>query len=120
MIAVADVDEAAARFARFTGRPAVASSRGRSLRLDRGRVELVTPEAFTAMLPEVRIPGLPFMGAYGLIVQSLAHASAVLRQGGLDPRPIGAALAVRFPAELGAGAWLFAEQTSDFPWHEAG
>jgi hypothetical protein len=120
IIAVADPDEAAARFARFTDRSAVASSRGRSLRLDRGRVEFVTPDAFATLVPEVPIPSLPFMGAYGLIVRSLAHASAILRQGGFVPRPIGAALAVRFPPELGAGAWLFAERAADFPWHEPG
>ena len=97
IVAVADLDEAARRFARFTGRPAVASSHGRSLRLDRGRVEFVTPDAFATLVPEVPIPSLPFMGAYGLIVRSLAHASAILREGGLDPRPIGSALAVRFP-----------------------
>ncbi len=118
IVAVADLDEAAQRFARFTGRPAVASSHGRSLRLDRGRVEFVTPDAFATLVPEVPIPSLPFMGAYGLIVRSLAHASAILREGGLDPRPIGAALAVRFPTELGAGAWLFAERATDFPWGE--
>jgi Glyoxalase-like domain len=119
MIAAADVDETARRFARFTDRPATPSPRGRTLRLDRGRVDLVAPETFAALLPEAPIPGVPFMGAYGLIVRSLAHASAILRQGGLDPRPIGAALAVRFPPELGAGAWLFAERATDFPWGEA-
>jgi hypothetical protein len=118
VIAVADLDEAAGRFARFTDRPAVRSRLGRAIRLDRGCVELVTPDAFTQVLPEVPMPRLPFMGAYGLIVRSLAHAEAVLRQGGLDPRPLGAALAVPFPADLGVGAWVFAERTSAFPWLE--
>jgi len=49
-------------------------------------------------------------------VRSLGDAEAALRRGGLRSRAIGAALAVPFPAELGVGAWLFAEEAADFPW----
>jgi hypothetical protein len=114
VIAVADVDEAAQRFARFTDRPATRSRLGRTLRLDRGRVELVTAEAFTALVPGVAIPRLPFMGAYGIIVRSLDQAEGLLRRGGLGARRLGAAMMARFPAELGEGAWLFAESAADF------
>ncbi len=31
-------------------------------------------------------------------------------------RRLGAALVVPFPAELGAGAWLFVENAADLPW----
>src|SRR5215475_8967040 len=71
VIAVADVDEAAARFARFTGRPAMTTRSGQTIELDRGRVELVTRDAFEAVLPEIAIPSPPFMGAYGVHVGSL-------------------------------------------------
>ena len=120
MIAVADVDEAAQRFARFTGRPAIASPLGRTVRLDRGRLELVTAEAFTAILPETAIPRLPFMGACGLLVRSLRDAETVLRRGGMRTRASCAALAAPFPEALGVGAWLFAEKAADFPWHDRG
>ena len=116
LIAVADLDEAAARFARFTGRPARPSRLGVTLGLDRGRVELVSAEGFTTLLPEMIIPRLPFMGAYGVIVRSLDAAEAVLRSGGLAPRRVGGAMVVPFPAELGQGAWLFAASEVDFPW----
>jgi hypothetical protein len=76
----------------------------------------LTPAAFAALLPEVTIPRLPFMGAYGLVVRSLSDAEALLRRGDLRPRAIGAALAASFPEELGVGAWLFAENAADFPW----
>src|SRR5262252_9850024 len=46
VIAVADVDEAAARFQRFTGRTAKPMRTGRVVALDRGRVELVSHVAF--------------------------------------------------------------------------
>jgi hypothetical protein len=115
IIAAADVEEAAQRFARFTDRPARSSRMGQAIQLDRGRVELMSAEAFTAMLPEIGIPCLPFMGAYGLLVRSLPHAETVLCHGGLQPRRAGAALAVPFPAALGRGAWLFAENAAEFP-----
>ena len=109
VIAVADVDEAAARFARFTGRPATPTRSGQIVRLDRGRVELVTREAFAAALPEIAIASMPFMGAYGVLVQSLATIETPLRQSGIPARRAGDCLVAPFPDELGRGAWLFAE-----------
>jgi hypothetical protein len=113
VIAVADVDEAAARFVRFTGRPATPTRSGRTIRLDRGRVELVARPAFEAMLPELAIASVPFMGAYGVVVTSLAAVESMLGGSGLRTRRIGDCLVARFPEELGIGAWLFAEQ-NDF------
>jgi hypothetical protein len=120
MIAVADVEEAAQRFARFTGRSAIASPLGRTVPLDRGRLEFVPAQALTALLPEIPIPRLPFMGAYGLLIRSLDDAAAVVRRGDLRTRASGATLAVPFPEELGVGAWLFAENAADFPWQARG
>jgi hypothetical protein len=108
-VAVADVDEAAARFGRFTGRAAAPTRSGQRVQLDRGRIELVTPEAFAAALPEIAIPSLPFMGAYGVTVNSLDVAEAILCAGGIASRRTAAALVAPFPDELGQGAWLFAE-----------
>jgi hypothetical protein len=112
-IAVADVDEAAERFARFTGRSAEPIASGRRIMLDRGRIELMFPEAFARSLPELSIPALPFAGAYGIRVKSLAGLEAAMRSGGLEARPGGSSLVVRFPEALGHGAWLFAETTAE-------
>jgi hypothetical protein len=112
VIAVADVDEAAARFARFTRRPAARTRAGQALQLDRGRIDLVTRDAFAAVLPEVAIPALPFIGACGVTVRSLDAADAILRQGGLAPRRAGDGLIVPFPEALGQGAWLFSESVA--------
>src|SRR5262245_20437968 len=46
VIAVADVAEAAQRFARFTGREARPCPGGQTIELDRGRVDLATGDAF--------------------------------------------------------------------------
>ena len=115
VIAVEDVNEAAHRFARLTDRPARASARGQSIALDRGRVELVGAAAFSQMLPHVPIPSLPFIGAYGISVASLAVAEQSLVKGGLAPRRHGQDLMAAFPEALGCGAWLFSEGAAADP-----
>jgi len=108
-IAVADVDEAAARFSRFTDRPPRACAGGETIALDRGAVELVTPDMFAARFPEIAIPRLPFMGACAVAVASLATAEAALRRSGIAARRDGDRLVAPFPDALGIGAWVFAE-----------
>jgi hypothetical protein len=113
VVAVADVDEAAARFERFTGRRASPTHSGRVVALDRGRVELVSRVAFEAALPEIAVPGLPFIGACGIVAASLDAAEALLSHAGLRTRRADDCLVAPFPEELGQGSWLFAE-TSEF------
>jgi hypothetical protein len=114
VIAVADVDEASARFARFTGRHASPTRSGQVVALDRGRVELVSRAAFEAALPEIAVAGLPFIGAYGIAVASLDAIEAFMSRAGLRARRIDGCVIVAFPEELGTGAWLFVEH-SDTP-----
>jgi hypothetical protein len=109
VIAVPDVEAAAARFARFTGRPATPARSGQVIALDRGRVELVSRAAFETALPEIAIPDLPFIGAYGIVVASLDAVEAKLTRAGLRTRRAGDCLVAPFPEELGRGTWLFAE-----------
>jgi len=110
VIVVADVEEAAARFVRFTGRRATPTRSGQAVALERGRVALVTRAAFEAMLPEIAVASLPFIGAYGIVVASLDAAAAVLARAGLRTRRVDDCLVAPFPAELGQGAWLLAER----------
>jgi Glyoxalase-like domain len=107
IIAVGDVDEAARRFGRLTGRQPRPSSLGQTIGFDRGRIELVTATTFSQMLPQVPIPSLPFIGAYGISVGSLEIVERSLRQGGLASERGDQSLIAAFPAELGCGAWLF-------------
>ena len=106
---VDDPDEAAHRFARFTGRPAARGRAGQTIQLDRGRVELVTAEAFAATLPDIAIPSMPFAGVYAVEVRSLGAIETLLRDNAIRTQRIGHCLAASFPEELGKGAWLFAE-----------
>jgi hypothetical protein len=116
VIVVSDVEEAAARFARFTGRDATPTRSGQvMIALDRGRVDLVTHAAFEFALPEIAIPGLPFIGAYGIMVASLDAAEIFLSRAGLRTRRAGDCLVVPFPEELGQGAWLFTEKKEITP-----
>src|SRR5499427_4401347 len=107
VIAVADPQEAAARFARFTGRAATGAASGFSIALDRGCVDLVSAEAFAGLLPEIAIPSLPFAGAYGIRVASLLRTEDLLAHAGLPTRWNEQELVAAFPPELGRGAWLF-------------
>jgi hypothetical protein len=112
VIVVADVDEAAVRYARFVNRPAVRTPAGQAVVLDRGRIDLVTRQAFAAALPEIAVPSLPFIAGYGVTVASLGATEAALRGGGLASRRAGDVLIAPFPQELGKGMWLFSENSN--------
>jgi len=116
VIAVAEVEEAAQRFARFTGRPVIANAAGCAVALNRGRVQITNAAAFEALLPELAIPSLPFIGAYAIMVVSLDDAEQALRARGTPSRRHGPLLIAPFPGELGLGAWIFVETASALPW----
>jgi hypothetical protein len=109
LVAVADVAEAARRFGRFTGRASAPTALGQAIELDRGRVDLLPADQFARLLPEVPIPSLPFVGAYGISVKSLDLAADLLTGAGLIVRQRDRELIAIFPPELGHGAWLFTE-----------
>jgi hypothetical protein len=109
LVVVADVAEAARRFARFTGRAPALTPFGQTIELDRGRVDLLAAHEFRRMLPELTIPPLPFVGAYEIRVQSLPSAADLLTQAGLLVRQRDRDLITVFPPELGHGAWLFTQ-----------
>jgi hypothetical protein len=108
-IVVTDVAEAAARFARFTARRASPAAFGQTIQLERGRVDLVTPDAFARTIPDVAIPALPFIGDYSIKVKSLDALEDILTRGRLKTRRYAEGLLAPFPEELGHGAWLFVE-----------
>src|SRR5262245_12452930 len=108
-IVVADVNEAAMRFARFCSRAAKPSHLGQSIVLDRGRIDLMGTDEFARMLPQVSIPAVPFMGTYTVGVRSLSVVKAILGESGIATRPQGADLVALFLPELGHGAWVFTE-----------
>ncbi len=118
VIAVADVEEAAQRFSRFTGRPATRtpSGAGALIRLDRGGINLVSHELAAERLPELAFPTLPFMIGYALRVKSLATVEMAVEAANLTWHSLDGGIAASFPIELGEGAWFFVEDASGLPW----
>jgi hypothetical protein len=116
VIAVGDVEEAAQRFARFTGRAATATEGGALIRLDRGGVYLVSHDRATEKLPEVPVTALPSIIGYALGVESRAAAEAAINSADLEWRAFETGIVATFPGELGEGAWFFVERPEDLPW----
>ena len=116
VFAVADVSEAAERFARFTARRAVANALGVAVPLDRGRVQLIDAGALRRLLPGLTAPSVPFAPCYAIAVESLDAAAARLAAGGIAATRAGSRLAAPFPEALGHGAWFFVERARDLPW----
>ena len=116
VIAIDDLDEAAARFARFTGRSAISTLGGALIRLDRGGIYLISHHRAAEKLPEVPVTALPFMLGYALGVESLAAAEAAVDGADLEWRAFEEGIVATFPTELGAGAWFFVERPEALPW----
>src|SRR5207247_686052 len=106
--AVADAAAAHRRLAKsFRVRPLAEMQR--PVELDRGRVERMSAEVFAHTLPELAIPSLPFAGAYGIKVKSLAVLKDILHRAGVKIRRREQTLIAPFPEELGQGAWMFSD-----------
>jgi hypothetical protein len=116
VVAVADVDEAAARYVRFLAHEAVPTNIGRGIFLERGGVQLVNAASLARLLPRVAAPPLPFIAAYAIRVDSLDAAERTLASGRVATNRRGSMLLAPFPVELGQGAWLFFERANDLPW----
>jgi hypothetical protein len=116
LVATADVDEAAQRFSRFLGRPALATHWGHAIKLDRGCVQLVAPATLNEIAAGIEAPSLPFIALYAVAVKSLNILEQHLQHGGAKFRRRPESISARFPDELGTGAWLFVEQPMALPW----
>jgi hypothetical protein len=116
VIASANVDEAAARFSRFTGTPVVDNAFGKAIRLDRGGVQLMTDAALAKLVPDIAVPSLPFIGLYAITVRSLAALCESLKHGGLPFAARDRYVFAGFPSALGIGGWLFIENPDHLLW----
>ncbi len=116
VIATANVEEAAGRFGRLLGRAMTDNSFGKAIYLDRGAVQLATAEAFSRLAPDITIPALPFIGLYAIAVRSLPVLCESLQRGGLPFVARDGYVTARFPAALGAGGWVFVENSECLAW----
>lgn len=83
VIAVADVDEAADRYARLLGVDSTTSGPARTLRLRRGCCTLVAADRLAAVLPGAVAPMSPFIAGLRIDVAELAATEAALERGGV-------------------------------------
>ena len=116
VIATAEPTEAAMRYSRFLDRPAAENSAGHVVRLDRGRIQFVTPETLIRFAPGLIVPSLPFIGLYAVAVQSMDRLAHHLSGNGVVFARHADSILVQFPEEVGIGAWIFVERASDLPW----
>jgi hypothetical protein len=100
-IAAADRDEAAARFARFTGRPARHRGEVGRIALERGALNVATPEFLDAEFGIAPGPPLPHFAASEITVESLARLRALFDAAGLPYRVIENGVALPLPAAVG-------------------
>ncbi|HTW52714.1 MAG TPA: VOC family protein [Stellaceae bacterium] len=100
-IAADDPGEPAARYARFTGRPAIPNGPMTTIDLDRGRIVIMTP-AFLQQTYGITPAGKPpCLVVAAIRVKSLADAKKRLDAGGLASRFAHRSLVVDLPTALG-------------------
>lgn len=116
LLAVADPEEAATRFARFLDRKAEKTGSAWHLETDRGALSFVTPDALPAALPGAAVPTVPFMAGYSLVSADLpASAHHFLKGGGAVEELGGGALKLTLPAPLG-GTQIVCARGQRAPW----
>ena len=86
LICVADRGEAAARYARFTGREPAAKNGEAILPLERGRIVILEPAEAERQLPGFTLPSLPYMAGIAVRSADLGATAAVLGRRGITPR----------------------------------
>ncbi len=100
-IAAADPAEPAARYARFTGRPARQEGATTTIALDRGALHFATPGHLKDAFGIVPAGRLPCLAAAAVKVASLARLEACLGGAGLVGRRFAGGIAVSLPSGLG-------------------
>jgi hypothetical protein len=76
-------DDAAARFARFTGGSLTHGEQGVELTLDRGNISFRSPDQFMALIPNARVPSNPFIAAAVMRSRDLEATKSFMNQVGV-------------------------------------
>lgn len=100
-IAAADPAEPAARYARFTGRPAIPNGPMTTIDLDRGRIIVITPDFLRQTYGIAPAGKPPCFVAASIRVTSLAVVKQCLDAGGIASRFAHRSLVADLPAALG-------------------
>ncbi len=100
-----DAGEKAALYARFTDCPVLTENGLGVVSLSRGRLSFAAPEAAAAVLPQLQIPSLPYIGAVALRSADLDQTRQVLAERGVTPLAANQAILVVGPQD-GVGAYI--------------
>ncbi|HEX5079338.1 MAG TPA: VOC family protein, partial [Geminicoccaceae bacterium] len=114
LLCVADVAEAAARYARFVGRPAQAREGFRLIELGRGRLHLFEPPQLRAATG-IEAPTTPFIAGFALTTADLAATRALLTERGAPIRPLAPDVIAAAPDAI-ATTILLTEFDANLPW----
>lgn len=108
-----DPDEAAARFKKLLGVTPAKSDQGILFSLSRGYIQILPADKAekTFNIP----PGLPWIAAYALHVESLGKIRHYMSEAGIPVAEHGPALIAAFPEALGVGYWLFVQDDRGGP-----
>jgi len=79
-------------------------------------VQIVAPATFGKIAPGMAVPSLPFIGLYAVAVKSIPVLESHLTRCGAEFARHADSILVRFPDELGIGAWMFVERAGNLPW----
>jgi hypothetical protein len=108
LVCVQDLEEAAARYRRFTAIEPQAAPGMRRFETGRGWIELYDRTTIEAALP-VSVPAVPWIAGCALQSSDLALTRRVLAANGVSPTELGAGrIAVAGPPAIG-GAFIFVE-----------
>ena len=118
LMIVEDVEQTAARFARFLGRQVTSNALGSFIKLDRGGVMFIKAAGAQQWLGAIDVP-LPFIAGYGVRVPDLALMQQLLKKAGMRPQHRGDVMLVPYPEELGRGFWFMVEDAAALPWRNA-
>jgi hypothetical protein len=84
IVCTSDPEEAAGRFANFSGRTSSKEEQGIELALDRGNVSFVTPQQLQELIPGAQVPSDPFIAAAVMRSRNLAATMSFLKGRGVD------------------------------------
>ena len=115
LIVTDDLEAAAMRFERLLGLGPKRHSHGIRFSLDRGHLELRSPDAAEPIVGAP--PGIPWIASYALQVENLKLTNDFMSKAGMPAKELQNGLIAQFPAALGAGSWIFVEDAADLPWN---
>ena len=114
LLCVDDVDEAAARYARFLDVPARALDGVRLIELARGRLHLFDPDSL-ARSTGIEAPTTPFLAGFAIAATDLGATRALLTERGISMRLLAADVIAMTPDEI-TTTILLTKTGATLPW----